>query len=84
VTNEYGNTVSVINTTSNKVTATVPVGHDPTGVAVTPDGSKIYVTNYGGNTVSVVNTISNRVEATVMSEIIHLELQLILMEQRHM
>jgi YVTN family beta-propeller protein len=39
------NTVSVINTTTNKVTATVDVGINPEGVAVTPDGKKVYVTN---------------------------------------
>ncbi len=39
----WGKTVSVIDTSTNKVIATVPVGDDPHGVAVTPDGTKIYV-----------------------------------------
>jgi len=39
------NTVSVINTATNTVTATIPVGINsfPSGVAVTPNGSKVYV-----------------------------------------
>ena len=40
-----GNSVSVIATATNTVTATIPVGIEPLGVAVTPDGSKVYVTN---------------------------------------
>jgi YVTN family beta-propeller protein len=38
VTNGGSNTVSVIDTAANKVVATVPVGFEPAGVAVAPDG----------------------------------------------
>jgi YVTN family beta-propeller protein len=38
VTNNGGDDVSVIATASNTVTATVPVGAEPIGVAVTPMG----------------------------------------------
>ncbi len=34
ITNSGSNTVSVIDTTTNKVTATVKVGSDPSGVAI--------------------------------------------------
>lgn len=49
VANESSNNVSVIDTgaTPPSVTATVPVGSGPDGVAVTPDGTHIYVTNQG-------------------------------------
>ena len=47
VANEYGNTVSVIDTATNTVTATVNVGSGPFGVAVNPDGTKVYVANSG-------------------------------------
>jgi YVTN family beta-propeller protein len=45
ITNSGSNTVSVIDTTINAVTATIPlrVGGYPYGVAVSPDGSKVYV-----------------------------------------
>jgi YVTN family beta-propeller protein len=45
ITNSSDNTVSVIATGTNTVTATIPVGGFPFRVAVTPDGSKVYVAN---------------------------------------
>ena len=65
ITNLDANTVSVIDTTSNTVTATIPVGSIPLGVAVTPDGSTVYVANEGANTVSVIAMASNTVTATI-------------------
>jgi YVTN family beta-propeller protein len=59
--------VSVIATKTNKVIATIPAP-EPFGVAVTPDGDKVYVTNQGvvgGNTVSVIATKTNKVIATI-------------------
>jgi YVTN family beta-propeller protein len=37
----------------------------PIGVAVSPDGSKVYVTNRGTGTVSVIDTATNIVIATI-------------------
>ena len=45
VTNNGANTVSVINTATNTVSATITVGIRPLGVSVSPDGSKVYVAN---------------------------------------
>src|SRR5215470_12939312 len=45
ITNQRSNTVSVIDTATDTVSATIPVGLIPFGVAVSPDGSKVYVTN---------------------------------------
>jgi PGF-pre-PGF domain-containing protein len=64
VTDTSGGTVSVIKTSDNSVT-TVTVGSGPSGVAVSPDGSKVYVANNLGKTVSVINTVTNVVTATV-------------------
>src|SRR5688572_19976396 len=50
VTNQDSNTVSVIDTASNTVTATVPVGSTPSSVAITPDGAGAYVTNTNSTT----------------------------------
>ena len=64
----FGNSVSVINPATNTVTATIPVGTEPHGVAVSPTGpyaGDIYVTNYGGGTVSVINPATNTVTATI-------------------
>ena len=41
---------------ANTVTATVTVGSEPGGVAVTPNGAYAYVTNLGSNSVSVIST----------------------------
>jgi YVTN family beta-propeller protein len=65
ITNEYENTVSVINTETNIIAATVHVGSNPVEIAVSPDGAKVYVANYYGNTVSVIETANNTVTATV-------------------
>jgi YVTN family beta-propeller protein len=65
VTNDRDNTVSVIDTASNKVVATIPVGQSPTAVAVTRDGAHAYVTNLTDGTVSVIDTDSNTVIATI-------------------
>jgi YVTN family beta-propeller protein len=54
-------TVSVIAAASNTVVATVGVGANPSGVAVTPDGTHVYVTNPS----SVIATATNTVVATV-------------------
>jgi YVTN family beta-propeller protein len=62
-------TVSVIDTATNTVVATVTVGGFPAGVAVTPDGKLVYVANGRSpppiGSVSVIDTATNTVVATV-------------------
>ncbi len=66
MTNAESDTVSVIATASNTVVATVPVGVEPRGVAITPDGAFAYVTNHlSAPGLSVIETASNAVVATV-------------------
>lgn len=65
ITNSGDNNVSVIDTATNKVTATIHVGNGPIGVAITPDGSKVYVVNGNDDTVSVIDTSTNKVTATM-------------------
>jgi len=58
--------VSVINTATNTVIATIPDNYGNSGVAVTPDGSKVYVTSHEiPGIVSVINTATNTVSATI-------------------
>jgi YVTN family beta-propeller protein len=59
------NKVSVIDTATNTVVATIPVGVGPIGVAITPDGTGAYVTNLFSNTVSVIDIATNTVVATI-------------------
>ena len=65
MTNAGDGTVSVINAATNAVTATIPVGSAPKGVAVDPAAGTVYVTNYRDNTASVINAATNAVAVTV-------------------
>ena len=67
ISNESSNDVAVIDLASNTVTATVPVGTSPQGVAVNRTGTRVYVANSAVSpSVSVIDTSSNTVIATVM------------------
>jgi YVTN family beta-propeller protein len=61
----FAGTVSVIDTATNTVVATVDVGSFPLSVAVTPNGQRAYVTNQSSKSVSVIDAATNAVVATV-------------------
>src|SRR6202023_2400430 len=65
VTNASSSAVSVINTASNTVAATVGVGGRPVSVVITSDGTRAYVANSNSNSVSVINTATNTVIAPI-------------------
>lgn len=56
--------VSVIDSRSNAVSATIPVKPDPFGIAVAPNGRHAYVTD-GRNSVQAINTKTNKVVDTI-------------------
>jgi len=58
VPNSDANTVSVIDTTTNQVTATIPTGplSGPFGLAISPDGRTVYTANSVGDSVSAIST----------------------------
>jgi YVTN family beta-propeller protein len=64
ITNFSSNTVSVIDTVTGPAIA---VGSLPVGVAVTPDGSKIYVASSGSITVSVIDRADKAVSGSTRS-----------------
>ena len=65
ITNYTGSSVSVIDTATNTVVDTIsPVG-GPWGVAVSPDGTRVYTANYDVGTVSVIDTATNTIIATI-------------------
>jgi YVTN family beta-propeller protein len=53
------------NTTGLRLLRTIRVGTEPYGLALTPNGTKLYVTNARSNNVSVIDTRSNRVLKTI-------------------
>jgi len=65
VANFASDNVSVLDTSSNTVIATVSVGTQPQGAAVTPDGTRAYVANCGGD-VWVIDTSTNKVATKVV------------------
>jgi len=68
ISNADSNDVSVIDTATNTVVATVAVGNSPFGVAVSSDGSRAYVANAFSSDVSVIDTSTNTVVATIALE----------------
>jgi YVTN family beta-propeller protein len=68
-------TVSVIDTTQPNypITATLNAGRSPQGLAVTPDGTELYVTDFGDpyrrikGTVSVFDTATNKLKQRIDS-----------------
>lgn len=65
ITNEGSNSVSVIDTKTNTVTATVTVGHNPRGIVVAPDGRRVFVANFGSSSISLIDIASNAVTTTI-------------------
>jgi YVTN family beta-propeller protein len=66
VANFTDHTVSAIDTATNTVTATIPVGTSslgPVDVAVSPHNTRVYVV--GDHTVSVIDTATSTVSATI-------------------
>jgi YVTN family beta-propeller protein len=59
--------VSVIDTATYSVVATIPVGNYPVGVAITPNGAFAYVATSCDSQASVIDTATNAVVATVGS-----------------
>ena len=61
VPNFMDNTVSVIDTQTNMVSATINVGTRPTSASATPDGTYVFVTSSVSATLEVIDTFTNTV-----------------------
>ena len=48
-----------IRTATNTAGTPIPVGNDPDGIAITPDGKTAYVANSGDDTVTPIETATN-------------------------
>jgi len=67
VTNSYADTVSVVDTTTDKVIATIPVDKAPVNPTFTPDGKQVYVANSQAGTLSVIDVKIDAVTATIQA-----------------
>jgi YVTN family beta-propeller protein len=65
VTNWYESSVTVLNSQSGEMLATIPVGNTPEAIAVTPNGESVYVGNVASSDVSVIDAMTNAVVATI-------------------
>lgn len=59
--NSYGNTVSVINTNTNTVLSTIPVGKAPAWAVISPDQKLVYVVSTDVASISEISTATNKV-----------------------
>lgn len=64
VANKLAGTVTILNTSTNAIVATVTVGEGPSDVAINTATNRAYVTNTFSDSVSVINLANNTVIAT--------------------
>ena len=58
-------TISVLDPTTRTVVNNIDVGLHPSGMALSPDGRRLYVVNANSDTVSVIRTLDDSVEKTI-------------------
>ncbi len=63
--NSLYDTVQVVDLDANVLVDTIPVGGQPLGVAVSPDGRRVYVSCFTDGVVAVIDTRSNSVFKTI-------------------
>jgi YVTN family beta-propeller protein len=57
--------VNDLSASANYVVARIPVGHNPRGVLLSKDSTRLYVANRLDDNISVIDTSSNRVVSTI-------------------
>jgi YVTN family beta-propeller protein len=58
-------TISVYDTSAQKIAKTIEVGLHPSAMALSSDGSRLYVANANSDSISVINTTGDIVEKTI-------------------
>jgi YVTN family beta-propeller protein len=64
---ESNGTIIRINTATDTISALIPVGKSPAGIAMDATGSQVYVANEESDTVSVISVASNAVTNTLVN-----------------
>ena len=67
VSNEKGNSISIIDTDKLAVTKTVPVGHRPRGIALNKDGSELYICAGDDDLIQILDTKKLAIVGTLQS-----------------
>ncbi len=62
---ETGPYIQDLSASANYVTTRIEVGHDPRGLAFSPDGRKLLVANRLEDTISIIDTRANKVQRTI-------------------
>ena len=63
--NPQDGTVTVVNTATRAILATIAASGSPTGMALSADGQALYVTNSADDLLSVISTVTNQLVRTV-------------------
>ena len=53
-----------LSASANYIEARIPVGHNPRGLALSPDGSRLYVANRLDDSVTIIDTHTNKAVST--------------------
>src|SRR5258708_5762274 len=59
------NGLDVIDTSTNTILATIPVGANPFESCLSPDGKRLYVAHFDSSSVFVIDTSSNSIISTI-------------------
>jgi YVTN family beta-propeller protein len=65
VSTDHNTTVSVISNATHEVVSTIPVGHNASNLAITPNGEFVYVAGLEEKMLTVISTASNEVVASM-------------------
>jgi YVTN family beta-propeller protein len=65
ISNEFANTVTIMDTGTNAVVKTLAVGSGPRGITFTPDGSKAYVVTAYDGSITVIDTATQEVDHAI-------------------
>ena len=65
VADTVGNSVSVVDITTNKIIETIPVGPNPRATVFNPNTNQLYVSNFGSNTITVIDSTTTTVIDTI-------------------
>ena len=65
VSNERDNTVSVVDSNTMQVVATIPVGQRPRGITISHDGSVVYLCASDDDTIQILDTATRQIVSTL-------------------